>query len=159
MQLRGVSEIVSSDGSRQIIDQPMPRVGIALSQDNQGSEISIPDPTSLLPVELIADLPGRIESRISNNDQNLSGSVLPSGVLTTTEAWHNAWVARVDGQIVPTVRVNGFGVGCRVPSGAKIVEFRFEAASHRLGRTVGFCALGLLCLSGVFVYRSRRDPA
>ncbi|MGC4006459.1 MAG: hypothetical protein QM811_26385 [Pirellulales bacterium] len=77
--------------------------------------------------------------------------------LATTESYARGWTARVDGRVVPVLRVNGDFLGCAVPANARHVDFRFDDPAHRQGRFAALCALGLT--GGLwFAVRPRRSP-
>ena len=57
-------------------------------------------------------------------------------LLVVSERHQNGWRAAVDGRPCALVRVNGSFLGCLVGPGSRVVEFRFEPVSHRVGAWV-----------------------
>ncbi len=78
-------------------------------------------------------------------------------LLVTTESYHRGWVARIDGRIVPVVRVDGDFLGCVVEPGEHVVDLQFRPRSLLLGQFVSVGGLGLLLCTFALAARSRRD--
>jgi hypothetical protein len=152
----GISRLFYDDNSKitsRTFAEALPRVGMTDVKRATDTDIRIDWDTEIASLELTRDLPGWISCRL--NTRQLQDSETDR-IVTTTESWHKDWIARADGRIVPTVRINHFAVGCRVPSDARLVDFHFESASHKLGSTISLCALSLLCLYGAGSYFSAR---
>src|SRR4029079_13060507 len=92
-------------------------------------------------VVALADRPGRMELVTEAPTRQL---------LVVAESFHVGWLATVDGQDVPVVRVNRDFMGCVVPQGRHAVQFRFSPLSLRLGKGITACGLGLCVIATIF---------
>jgi hypothetical protein len=77
-------------------------------------------------------------------------------LMVTTESFHTGWRATVDGTSCEVVRVDGDFLGCIVPKGTNIVDFRFQSDSRRWGEWVSASGLGLLLCMFLVRTRTRR---
>jgi hypothetical protein len=102
--------------------------------------------------QVVIDRPGCIEVR----------TVAPSRqLLTLNEGFDPGWQAKVDGQRVPVLRVNGDFLGCLVRAGEHDVDWVFSPRSLLVGRLLSGCGLGLLGLfaGGSWFFSNRRPTA
>lgn len=93
--------------------------------------------------------PGRTSIRVETPTRQL---------LVVADRFHPGWSARVDGDPRTVRRVNADFLGCVVPAGSHLVEFRFEPIGHRLGARwsgLGLLITGAVALSGLL--RGRRE--
>lgn len=80
-------------------------------------------------------------------------------LLVMTESYHAGWLATIDGQVAPVVRVDGDFLGVVVSAGKQVVRLDFHPDSLRLGAWMSACGLGLLlCVFG-FRLGPRRSTA
>ena len=77
--------------------------------------------------------------------------------LVLSDSWYPGWVATIDGAEVPIERANLLFRAVRVPPGDRVVEFRFEPRSVRIGGLVSGASLVLtvLVFGGWFVLARR----
>ncbi|MEX2111633.1 MAG: YfhO family protein [Pirellulales bacterium] len=109
------------------------------------------------PLSLAADGPGTVRVTADSPGHLAVDCVEASRqLLVTTESFHRGWVARVDGRVVPVVRVDGDFLGCVVEPGDHLVELQFHPRSLLLGRFVSLGGLGLLLCA--FALAARRRP-
>jgi hypothetical protein len=62
-------------------------------------------------------------------------------MLALSESYHPGWLAAIDGEEAPVIRVNGDFMGCALEAGAHEVEFTFRPQSLRKGAMLS--ALGV----------------
>jgi hypothetical protein len=118
---------------------PAPRAGLVKPYFDD-DEFASPAAGS---AQIISDRPGRIVVDVDAPDL---------AILTLTESYHRGWTATFGGKTLETVRIHGDFVGCQVPTGRSIVEFRFAPKSLQYGRAASVCGLGFL---GVLLAMSR----
>ncbi len=73
---------------------------------------------------IVVDRPGRIDVKTSASESQL---------LVLAERWHEGWHATLNGASLPIVPVYGDFMGCLVPPGTSVIEFRFTPSSLRHG--------------------------
>jgi hypothetical protein len=76
-------------------------------------------------------------------------------IAVLTESYHRGWTGSIGGSSTTVLRVNGDFLGCLVPAGRSILEFRFIPASLRYGRLGSVFGLGFL---GLLLAASRWRP-
>jgi hypothetical protein len=77
-------------------------------------------------------------------------------LLVVAESFHSGWRARVDGRVVPVVRVNGDFLGCRVGPGHSKVVLEFRPWSLLAGRAMTCVGIALLIGLALPMVRLRR---
>ena len=73
-----------------------------------------------------------------------------SAMLVLSQAWSPGWEARVDGQVVPVVRVDGLVQGVPVPAGSHRVELAYRAPGLRTGFLIAVGTLAAILLAALF---------
>jgi hypothetical protein len=101
-------------------------------------------------VSVLADSPGNL---------SLESNAPSRQLLVTTESYHDGWIATVDGQPVPIVRVDGDFLGCVLEEGTHTIDLRFRPRSLQLGRMISFGGLGLLLCAFALAARRPRQAA
>ena len=71
-------------------------------------------------------------------------------MLVLSQAWSPGWEARVDGQVVPVVRVDGLVQGVPVPAGSHRVELAYRAPGLRTAFLVAVGTLAAILLAALF---------
>jgi hypothetical protein len=94
---------------------------------------------------IVSDRPGRLL---------IDTHATAAQMLVTTERFHAGWQAFQDGRPVPTSRVYGDFLGCRLDAGAHRVELIFAPGSLRNGLRLTLAGLALTAVSAV-VLRAR----
>ena len=81
------------------------------------------------------------------------------GLLVLSEVSYPGWVARIDGQRVPTLRAYGLLRAVAVPAGSWRVEWRYQSLAVNLGVGLSLLALFLvgLAFAGQWVRRRRQS--
>lgn len=102
------------------------------------------DPTPAGTTATTADVPGRVEARVTAPGRQL---------LVLSESYDEGWTATVDGRPVEVVRVNGDFLGCVVPAGTHYVALVFAPAHLAWGKQV---SLGALLVAGLLWGIGRR---
>ena len=97
--------------------------------------------------EIVAQRPGRWQIETDCGSEQL---------LVVAESFHSGWRARVDGRVVPVVRVNGDFLGCRVGPGHSKVVLEFRPWSLLAGRAMTCVGIGLLIGLALPMVRLRR---
>ena len=77
-----------------------------------------------------------------------------NGLLVLSQIDYPGWVATLDGEGVPILRVNGIFQGIAIPTGTHILTFAFQPKDFRWG--VGLSVLGLLLSLGLIAWGSRQ---
>lgn len=101
-----------------------------------------------------------VDAELPWRSRETSGQVQPTGwepgrrqwevhadgpaLLIVSEVFYPGWVARVDGSVVPLVRVDGLLQGVGLSGGTHRVELRYEPLSVRLGALLSLLGLGLV---------------
>jgi hypothetical protein len=85
--------------------------------------------------KIVAQRPGRWQIQTDCGSRQL---------LVVAESFHSGWHARLDGQIVPVLRVDGDFLGCRVGPGRSEVVLEFQPLSLWAGRLMTYAGLVLL---------------
>lgn len=133
------------------VSDPLPRVRLvsrAVVSSDPGRDIDSIDieSTALVSEELglpggepgraaiVSDRPGSIKVATEAGSKQL---------LVLSEAYHDGWRARVDGEEREVMRVYGDFMGCVVDAGRHKVEFSFRPTSLRVGAWVSALGLGL----------------
>lgn len=80
-------------------------------------------------------------------------------IVTLDEQADKGWSATVDGHDVPTVMVDGFYVGARVPPGQHVVAFSYAPPGFRAGILLATFGLLVLIAAGVVEVQARRAVA
>ncbi len=107
-------------------------------------------------IELTAYAPDALSYRSSSDGQQLA---------VFSEMWYGpdkGWVATIDGEPAPLLRVNYALRGLIVPPGEHTIEMRFEPSAFYTGEKISYAASGIiLALFAAALYfsfrRSRRD--
>ncbi len=71
------------------------------------------------------------------------------GLAVFSEIWYGpdkGWKAFIDGEPAPHFRVNYALRGMMVPAGEHTIEYRFEPATYRIGKTISLLSSGLLLI-------------
>ena len=77
-------------------------------------------------------------------------------LMVLSEAWAPGWVAELDGQKVPVLRVGGVFIGVEIPAGASALELRYRPSGWVMGCALGgIGGLGLMCCVVLQRRRSR----
>ena len=97
------------------------------------------------PVQLPAFSQGQAEI-VYETPQHIAVSVqmTNSGLVVLSDLWDKGWVARLNGQTVPVLRVNHALRGVVAPAGTSILEFSYEPASFYHGLYLAGLALAIL---------------
>jgi hypothetical protein len=103
----------------------------ALVEKGDGSDFSGSPGTATI----IAERPGRWQIRTDCGAPQL---------LVVAESYHSGWRARVDGRVVPVMRVNGDFLGCRVGPGRSEVVLEFQPLSLWAGRLLTYAGIVFL---------------
>lgn len=103
------------------LDQSLPE-GVDVSPSEAGT------------ADVKADRPGWLDVETTSPARQL---------LVLSEGFDPGWLASIDGQPVPVVRVNGDFLGCVVPAGERRVELRFRPSSLATGQLLSWCGVGL----------------
>jgi hypothetical protein len=114
------------------------------------ASVTSPHPSPGLPpgaVEILAQRPGCWQIRTDCRSQQW---------LVVAESFHNGWHARLDGRVVPVLRVNGDFMGCRVGPGRNEVVLEFQPLSLWAGRWATLLGIGLLLVLALPAVRLRR---
>ena len=148
-----IAGLLDGDPKWREVPSPLPRVRlltrVQVSDDPARDLVRIPiDTTALvdMPIDvpvgflpgtatIIAQRPGYWQIRTHCGSAQL---------LLVAESFHAGWRARVGGQDVPVVRVNGDFLGCRVGPGRNEVVFEFRPESLLAGRMITLAGVGLL---------------
>jgi uncharacterized membrane protein YfhO len=80
------------------------------------------------------------------------------GILVLTDAFFPGWKATVDGKPAHIYRINYLLRGVRLDTGVQRVEFRYQPASWRLGRSLSAVALVILFAMALIGWRRREAP-
>lgn len=94
-------------------------------------------------------------------DLELQGPAPAGSALMVSENFYPGWTATVDGVSVPVSRADFTIIGVELPTGAKLVQLRFQSAPYDTGKLVTILALGgslLWWILGAVVDR-RRPPS
>ncbi|MEP0843186.1 MAG: YfhO family protein, partial [Phycisphaerae bacterium] len=115
---------------------------VALVESAADNDALVPSfPASPLPpVEEGIDWTGYSPNRIA-----LRVAAPRDRILVLAEPCVDGWQARIDGQVVPLLRVNYFLRGLRVPAGTRIVEMTYTVPGLKNGLVVS--ALGVAGLA------------
>ena len=103
---------------------------------------------------------GRVKASRWNPDHiRLELELADSALLVVSEVYYpKGWVARIDGEEVPIVEVNGLLRGVMVPVGGQVVTLDFEPLDVRLGRWLArLFTLLVVAGFGVGWWRSRSE--
>ncbi|MCH7496609.1 MAG: hypothetical protein IH971_02010 [Candidatus Marinimicrobia bacterium] len=103
---------------------------------------------------------GRVKASRWNPDHiRLELELADSALLVVSEVYYpKGWVARIDGEEVPIVEVNGLLRGVMVPAGGQVVTLDFEPLDVRLGRWLArLFTLVVVAGFGVGWWRSRSE--
>jgi hypothetical protein len=125
------------------------------------------DPAELTLVECGAELAGTEDLRTGSvlatereDADTWIGEVSTEGraFLVRSESAYPGWNARVDGERVPVLKVNGVVQGIVIPNaGLHKVEFAFQPRSHRVGLLVALTGLFAACI--VLAVKRRRQAS
>lgn len=113
----------------------------------------------VVPGVVLPELSGTIEDDIQladvprNHALDLAVEMSHPGVLIVAEAWYPGWSARVDGNRVPILPVDGAMRGIELGAGSHEVSFRYRSASFRWGALLSCISL-VVFLFGAIVARS-----
>ncbi len=88
---------------------------------------------------LVEEHPGRM-----NLEANVTGTMLA----TVGTRFHPGWKVRLDGKLLPTLRVDGSLLGFTVPSGRHVIECRFDPDDFRQGELATL--IGVMVALAVF---------
>ena len=97
-------------------------------------------------VEVLEDRTSRIVIRTETSAPAL---------LVVADSWSPGWIARVDGNLEPILRVWGVVRGIRVPPGSHTVELVYDAPGFRLGAALSLAGLLAAVVLGSWTTRTR----
>lgn len=118
---------------------------VALLRGEAGSWRPGLRPGGPYPVRLLAGSPGRVDLEIPAGEETLLATSIP---------WSAGWKARMDGQDLQILTVNGAFVGVRLPAGATRIELRFLPPGLVAGAVA--CGASLLGVIGLLAGRRLR---
>lgn len=94
--------------------------------------------------------PGRVRVlSYRNNSTTLEVETTGWSLVASSDTHWPGWRAYVRGERQPPVTVNGAFLGCFVPPGRSVVEFRYRPAAFDLGLRISAFAILALALAGV----------
>src|SRR5262249_23202730 len=80
-----------------------------------------------------------------------------SGLVVLADQWYEGWHARLDGQLLPVLRVNHALRGVVVPPGQATLEFNYLPRGYVYGLRLSLAGLAVLTLwIGFTIWRSRQ---
>jgi hypothetical protein len=135
------------------------RIAIGIWKPETGARLA-PEPGNLAVDDHGRVLLGQVSDMVSNslpawNVTNLERgadwvsavvNLARGGVVVHGSNYSAGWLARVDGEPVPVMRVDGFLQGVYVPAGNHHLEFVYRPVWFRVGAAVSILTLGLLIL-------------
>ena len=80
-----------------------------------------------------------------------------AGLVVLADRWDKGWKAYLDGKPVEVLQANHAVRGVIAAPGARILEFRYEPASFRLGLALTLAAAAILTLQIFVNIRLRRN--
>lgn len=100
-------------------------------------------------VQLLSTRDGHFELSVEAGRESL---------LVIADAWHPQWIARVDGQVAPVLKVNGAFKGVVVPAGQHRIVLSFDTTPYGGGIIPAVIAM-LVFLAAWIITARRRHPA
>lgn len=91
-------------------------------------------------------------TKYSQTEVEISVEGIDAGLLVLTDVYYPGWIAEVDGNPTPILPVNLMFRGVLLPSGAKIVRFRYEPSLIYLGCII---AIGTLFVMSAMAWYGR----
>lgn len=119
---------------------------VALLDSNQAVDAALPDNRFFAPATI---------SRYTPNEIRIEADLPGNGLLVLGDPWTPGWMADVDGQSAPVLRVDGVLRGVILSAGSHIVTFYFRPLALIVGLAVTALTL-LICVVMVISDRLKR---
>ncbi|MCG6155093.1 YfhO family protein [Rubinisphaera sp. ICM_H10] len=94
----------------------------------------------------------------SPHEIELTASTPVPQTLILTELFNDDWLATVDGQAAPSLRIDGMFRGVEVPAGKHQVRWSYEPAALRAGSVVSIAGITIWLMLGGWLLTRRRRP-
>ena len=89
-------------------------------------------------------------STFRNTEVELTGNSPSSGILVLTDNWHKNWSSKLNGQSVPTLKINEIFRGVQVPKGPFQVKMHYQPKSLYIASRISLFLAFTLLLGLIF---------